>query len=181
VNHGLLTSVLVGTQEGSVTTNFGLLIGYVLPGFTAMHGLPTLSGSQLVWATAGGEASPTLPGLLSGTIEAVAVGLTVSTLRWLLIDTLHHRTGLRPPPWDFALLEKNVTAFELLVHVHYRYYKFYSNVVVALVWAYACRGAGQGPRALVYWVLAALFLFASRDALRKYYERAGRLLADEEG
>jgi hypothetical protein len=158
-----------------------LLIGYVLPGFTAMQGLPMLSASQLVWATARADANPTLPGLLSGTVEAMAVGLTVSTIRWLLIDTLHHRTGLQPPAWDFALLEKNVSAFELLVHVHYRYYKFYANMVVALVWAYISRGADQGPRALVYWLLAALFLFASRDALGKYYARAGRLLVAEDG
>jgi hypothetical protein len=171
----------VGSQEGSVTTNFGLLIAYVLPGFTAMQGLPMLSGSQMVWAAAANEVSPTLPSLLSGTVEAIAVGLTVSTLRWLIIDTLHHRTGLKPPPWDFARLEKNVAAFELLVHIHYRYYKFYANMVVALVWAFISRGAGQGPRGVVYWLLAALFLFASRDALRKYYERAGRLLVAEAG
>ena len=171
----------MSSQEGSVTTNFGLLIGYVLPGFTAMHGLPILSGSQLVWAAATNEASPTLPGLLSGTVEAIAVGLTVSTLRWLIIDTLHHRTGLRPPPWDFALLEKNVAAFELLVHVHYRYYKFYANETVALVWAFIAQAAWHGPQGLVYWLLICLFLFASRDALRKYYERAGRLLVREVG
>ena len=171
----------MGSQEVSVTTNFGLLIAYVLPGFTAMQGLPILSGSQMVWAAATNEVSPTLPGLLSGTVQAIAVGLTVSTLRWLIIDTLHHRTGLRPPPWDFALLEKNVAALQLLVHGHYRYYKFYANMVVALVWAFISRGTEQGPRGLVYWLLAALLLFASRDALGKYYERAGRLLVAETG
>jgi hypothetical protein len=171
----------VGSQEGSVTTNFGLLIGYVLPGFTVMQGLPILSGSQLVCAAATNEVSPTLPGLLSGTVQAIAVGLTVSTLRWLIIDTFHHHTGLRPPRWDFALLEKSVAAFELLVHVHYRYYKFYANMVVALMWAFIAQGAWHGTRGLVYWLLAALFLFASRDALRKYYERAGRLLVADGG
>lgn len=176
----MLISWSVGSQEGSVT-NFGLLIAYVLPGFTAIQGLPLLSGAPMVWATAGSEASPTLPSLLSGTVEAIAVGLTVSTVRWLLIDTLHHRTGLRAPPWDFALLEKNVAAFELLVHIHYRYYKFYANMVVALAWAYVSRGYALGPRGLVYWLLAALFLLASRDALRKYYGRAGRLLLPRPG
>jgi hypothetical protein len=113
-------------------------------------------------------------------MAAIAAGLTVSTVRWLLIDHLHHRTGLRPPRWDFALLEKNVAAFELLLQSHYRYYKFYANMVVALVCAYVSRGDSSGWRGLVYWLLAALFLVASRDALRKYYERAGRLLGPAE-
>jgi hypothetical protein len=118
-----------------------------------------------------------LPTFLSGTVEAMAAGLAVSTVRWLLIDTLHHRTGLRPPPWDFRLLEKNVAAFQLLLDSHYRYYKFYANMVVALVCAYVARDYALGWRGFFYWLLAALFLLASRDALRKYYERAGRLLA----
>src|SRR5262249_53760002 len=80
------------------------------------------------------------------------------------------------PAWDFARLEKNVGAFEYLVQVHYRYYKFYANMVVALAWAFAAGGYAQGWRGLVYWLLAGLFLIASRDALRKYYERAGQLL-----
>jgi hypothetical protein len=153
-----------------------LLIAYVLPGFTALQGLPALSGPGGAWGNGSGVAGPTLPSLLSGTVEAIAVGLTVSTVRWLLIDTLHHRTGLRPPPWDFALLETKVSAFEFLVHIHYRYYKFYANMVVALAWAYASGGYALGWRGSAYWLLAALFLLASRDALRKYYERAGRLL-----
>ena len=146
--------------------NFGLLIAYVLPGFTAIQGLPFLSSSPASWGSVAGAASPTLPGFLSGTVEAIAAGLTVSAVRWLLIDGLHHRTGLKPPAWDFALLEKNVPAFELLLHGHYRYYKFYANMVVALLCAYANGGYAVGGRGAIYWVLAALFLVASRDALR---------------
>jgi hypothetical protein len=49
-------------------------------------------------------------------------------------------------------------------------------MVVALAWAYFSRGYALGWRGLVYWLLAALFFLASRDALGKYYQRAGRLL-----
>ncbi len=162
-------------------SNFGLLIAYVLPGFTAVEGMPFLTGSSPAWGAAGGAAESTLSGLLSGTLGAVAAGLTVSTVRWLVIDTLHHRTGLRPPAWDFSLLDKSVAAFELLLESHYRYYKFYANMVVALACAYPTRGYGAGWRGHAYWLLAALFLLASRDALRKYYERAGRLLGARPG
>jgi len=148
----------------------------VLPGFTAIQGLPFLTSALAPWGAVGGAGEPTIPGFLSGSVEAIAAGLTVSTIRWLLIDTLHNRTGLKPPRWDFALLEKNVAAFELLVEGHYRYYKFYANMVVALACAYVTRGYALGWRGLVYWLLAALFFLASRDALRRYYERGGRLL-----
>ncbi len=157
-------------------TNFGLFIAYVLPGFTALQGLPLPAGKAAAWGTEGGA---TLSGFLSGTVEAVAVGLTVSTVRWLVIDTVHHRTGLKPPAWDFARLERSVEAFELLVHIHYRYYKFYANMVIALAWAYAAGGYALGWRGVAYWILAGLFFLGSRDALRKYYDRAGQLLGGQ--
>jgi hypothetical protein len=163
----------VANRENSIS-NFGLFIAYVLPGFTVIRGVPFI-GASAGW---GVEGDPTLSGFLSGTVEAIAAGLTVSTVRWLLLDSLHHRTGLKPPAWDFALLEKNVDAFEYLVHIHYRYYKFYANMVVALVWAYAAGGYALGWRGVGYWLLVGLFFLGSRDALRKYYDRAGRLLGD---
>jgi hypothetical protein len=166
----------VGSQENSVS-NFGLLIAYVLPGFTALQGLPFLSHTVPTWGIGSGEAEPSLPGFLYGTIEAVTAGLTVSTVRWLMLDALHHHTGVRPPPWDFRLLEKNVAAFELLVHIHYRYYKFYGNMVVALIWRYFLEGRHLGWPGLVYWMFAGLFFLGSRDTLRKYYTRGGQLLS----
>jgi hypothetical protein len=151
-------------------------MAYIIPGYTALQGLPFLSNSSPAWGAVGGEVSLTLPSFLSGTVAAIAAGLTVSTVRWLLVDTFHHRTGLRPPRWDFALLDKNVAAFEFLIHIHYRYYKFYSNESVALAWAYVAGGYALGWKGLLYLALATLFMLASRDSLRKYYDRAGRLL-----
>lgn len=165
-------------SEETSLNDFGLFIAYVLPGFTALDGFPLMLNGRGTWGTSGTDPNQSLTILLSGTIMALAAGLTVSTVRWLLIDTLHHHTGLRPPHWDFGRLEKNVDAFEYLVLVHYRYYKFYANMVVALVWVYATRAHVGWPGG-VYLGLALLFLLASRDALRKYYERAGRLLQDK--
>ncbi|MFO0809047.1 MAG: hypothetical protein U0746_10520 [Gemmataceae bacterium] len=162
----------MASTESSIN-NFGLLIAYVLPGFTAVQGLPFLAANSTAW----GANAPSLPGLVSGTLAAVAAGLTVSAVRWLVVDTLHHRTGLRPPEWDFARLEKNAAAYELLVQIHYWYYKFYANMVVALVWAVADGGHATDRGGVPYWLLAVLFFWGSRDALRKYYARAGRLLA----
>ena len=167
-------------SEETSLTNFGLLIAYVLPGFTALEGFPLISPVRTAWGTAG-DPNPALTSFLSGTVMAVAAGLTVSTVRWLVLDTLHHRTGLGRPARDFARLETNVAAYEFLGLIHYRYYKFYANMVVALVWAYATRDYVLGWRGLLYWPLAVLFFFASRDALGKYYARTGRLLGPPAG
>jgi hypothetical protein len=165
----------VDSQETSDTT-FGLFICYILPGLTAQYGLPFGTPASGGWATLAGDANLPLPQLLVVLAQAVAVGLTVSTVRWLLVDTLHHRTGVKPVAWDFAALDRGVAAYELLIQLHYRYYKFYANMVVALLWAYATDGFALGRQGAAYWLLAGLFLLGSRDALRKYYDRVGRLL-----
>jgi hypothetical protein len=110
-------------------------------------------------------------------VQALAVGLTVSTVRWFVVDTLHHHTGIRPTAWDFAVLEKGVEAFAFLIEIHYRYYKFYANVVVALAVSYLSGGYALGWRSVVYLPLMVLFFLGSRDSLRKYYSRSGQLLS----
>jgi hypothetical protein len=165
----------VGSQEISDTT-FGIFIAYLLPGLTAVYGLPFLADAG-GWCTLAPVSDVSLPQMALLTVTALAAGLTASAVRWLVVDTVHHRTGVRPAAWDFALLGENVAAFEFLIQIHYRYYKFYANMVVALVWAYAAGGYALGWRGMTYWLLAALFFLGSRDALRRYYDRVGRLLA----
>lgn len=172
---GKVVAVRGVASEESSLNNFGLVIAYVLPGFTALQGFPLLVPNSTAWGT-GGDPNPPLTAFLSGTVMALAAGLTVSAVRWLVIDRLHRWTGLRMPARDFALLEKNVAAFEFLVLVHYRYYKFYANMVVALLWAYATRDHRLGWHGALDLPLIALFFFASRDSLRKYFQRTGELL-----
>lgn len=164
----------VASEESSLN-NFGLVIAYVLPGFTALQGFPLLAPASTAWGT-GGDPNPPLTAFLSGTVMALAAGLTVSAVRWLVIDRLHHLTGLRRPPRDYALLERNVAALEYLDLVHYRYYKFYANMVVALLWSYAARDYALGWHGAPSLALAALFLLASRDTLSKFYKRTAELM-----
>jgi hypothetical protein len=117
------------------------------------------------------------------TLASVVAGLTVSTVRWLVVDTLHHRTGLPPPPRDFSRLGGNEAAFGLIVEDHYRYYQFYSNMLVALFFTLILRHAAAGGQwsrfdgidAIVF-ATGGTFFAGSRDTLRKYYERTGQLL-----
>jgi hypothetical protein len=161
----------VASEESSLT-NFGLLIAYVLPGFTALEGFPLITPRQTAWGTTG-DPNPTLTAFLSGTVMALAAGLTVSAVRWLVVDRVHRRTG------NFARLNENIAAFEFLVLAHYRYYKFYANMVVALVWAYATRDYALGWRGLWDWPFVILFYIASRDSLRKFDERTASLLGPQ--
>jgi hypothetical protein len=164
--------------SGKETTpgHFGLLIVCVIPGFTALHGLPAPSAALAPPSLSGCGADATIAGFLFGSVEAITAGLIVSAVRWLVIDTLHHATGLRRPDLDFASFGANVPALEFLVRNHYWYYQFYANMVVAFAYAGATLPQVRGTSAWAYAMLAILFLLASRDALRKFYDRAARLL-----
>jgi len=160
-------------------SNFGLLIAYVLPGYTALKGLPFIGSDFSTWSITSPHGEMTIAGFLATSIEAIFAGLTVSMIRWFVIDNLHHSSGLTPPNFDFAILEKRSQAFELLIRYHYTYYKFYANMVVALFWSFAMVQPRFGWTAAGYWLLTALFALGSRHTLKRYYERAGRLLAAE--
>lgn len=172
----------VASQEASIN-DFGLLIAYVLPGFTALWGLGYLVPEVHAWLGHPPSEAPTLGGFLYVTLASVGIGLAVSTVRWLVIDGLHHRTGVPRPEFDFARLQQNVQAFGVLLDIHYKYYQFYGNSLVALIWVQLARRASQGFfEAPVTWVdvgfllLEVVFFVGSRDTLRKYYVRTGHFL-----
>ncbi len=164
--------------------NFGLLIAFLLPGFVTLWGIGEFSPTIHSWFTGSTNQSPSVGGFLYVTLGAVATGLFVSTIRWLVIDGIHHRTGISEPEWDFSDMNENLATFELLVASHYRYYQAYSNLVVAGIilftslWltnanvrAHAVRDfAGLAAIEVVLWL-------GSRDTLRKYYRRAEALMA----
>lgn len=159
--------------------NFGLLIAFLLPGFIIVTGISLVSDSAANWLGVHGD-GPTIGGFLYGTFAALGAGLIASTARWLVIDCLHHHTGIPPPVWDYRKLQKNAVAFDLLRQDHYRFYQFYANSLIALLVSWTCWRveAGWAPN----WADAAFFLcgvlcyFGSRDTLRKYYLRVREVL-----
>jgi len=161
------------------TTNFGLLIAYVIPGFVTLLGVSTFSPTVASWISSGGEL-PTVGGFLYVTIASVGAGLTVSTVRWLVIDWIHHRTGTHQPDWDFGRLPERVQAFDVLIEIHYRYYQWYGNMIVAVLSLGIMRTVVSGwslSGSLMIAAVVALFTAASRDTLRKYYRRVDGVLA----
>ncbi len=172
------------TVKETSVTNFGLLIAFLLPGFVALWGLSYVSEPVRSWFGASPEQSPSVGGFLYVTLASIVAGLTVSTVRWIVIDTVHHCTGITRPAWDFSRLQENVAAFDMLNEFYYRYYQFYSNTAVAILFANFMRHL-SAPTS--FWsidvtdgaaaALVVVFLAGSRDSIAKYYGRTGQLLA----
>ncbi|MCK4341624.1 MAG: hypothetical protein KAY37_07875 [Phycisphaerae bacterium] len=170
--------------------NFGFLIAYVLPGFVSLWGVshfsPTVRGWLVASSVTAGN-SATVGGFLYVTLASVAAGLTASTIRWAVIDSLHHWTGINRPAWDDSKLQERLGAFEALVENHYRYYQFYANMLVAMLWLVAARLAASGrcvteldPLDCGILAVGLLYWAGSRDTLRNYYTRAAFLLGTKE-
>ena len=159
------------------------MIAYLLPGFTAVWATTFVSPALAPWLGRTPDDAPTVGGFLFISLASVAAGLTVSTVRWLVLDTVHHLTGLRRSPRDFARLGGNEAAFSRIVEDHYRYYQFYGNMLVALAAVFAARHVTAGAAWARFDLtdvglaaLAVLFFAGSRDTLRKFYVRSGQLL-----
>lgn len=159
--------------------DFGLIIAYLLPGFTAVWGSAWAAGI-LDWRNLL-AAGPSVGSVLFTTLASVAVGLALSTLRWLVIDPLHHVTGVRAPVRNFAGLAQNVEAYAYLNDAHYRYYQHAAGMLLATVWVYAVWRWMNPDRPLGVPEVGALcagllYYLGSRDSLKKFYARTYELL-----
>lgn len=167
----------------SSSANFGLLIAYLIPGATVLWGLSLFSPQLASLFAATPANAPTIGGFLYLTAASLAAGMAVSAVRWVIIDSVHARTGLPMPGFDFSNLGANVEGYALLLEIHYRHFLFYANAFVATAMAYVCyrlhvgwEGA-WGLRDLGVVVLEVVFFLTSRDTLKKYYVRADQLLS----
>jgi len=160
------------------STNFGLLISYLLPGLTALWGASYFSPTRQTWLGSRPSDAPTIAGFLYVTLAALGAGMGVSTVRWIVVDRIHHWTGIRRPDFDYARLEQNIEAYDVLVRHHYEYYKFHSNGLVAVVFTYLAHRTAIGfwstPIAgadLGVLLLAWVLFVGSRDNLKNYFRR----------
>ena len=164
-------------------SNFGLLVAYLLPGFVGVLGIAVYSSTIRSWVASGSGSGPSVGGFLYLSLASLTAGLVISTIRWAVIDSIHHATGVHPPAWDFRRLQERLGAFELLVESHYRYYQFYANMLVAGAVAYMGWRLNQSPRLTTTDVamiaLEAVLFAGSRDALRKYYRRGEQLFGTD--
>ena len=108
--------------------NFGPAIAYLIPGATLLAGLQPFSPTVDHWLATSTDSSPTFSGFVYLSVVALALGMTISAVRWALIDRIHAFTGLAAPPLNFARLQDNVEAISLLIEIHYRHYQFHANM-----------------------------------------------------
>lgn len=163
--------------------NFGLVVAYLVPGFVIVWGLRWHFPIVAAWLAGSSPNAPTVGDLFYATLASVTCGMFANMARWAILDTIHHHTGVVPPAWDFSRLHERLAAYELLVEFHYRFYQFGANVLVAILFTYAAYWATAAGWAHQWGALDIAFAFVcvilflgSRDALRKYYRRAGALL-----
>jgi hypothetical protein len=163
---------------------FGLMIAYLLPGFIGLMGLAPFVPSVSEWLQGVGWGELGLGPPIYAILAALTLGMLFSCVRWLLIDHIHHWTGIRPPALKLASLEVRLGAFHYIVENKYRYYQFHSNALIALLWAYLPNrllqkfpllGFGTDLGVLI---LCAVLFAGSRDGLAKYYADIGQLAGE---
>lgn len=170
--------------------NFGVLIAFGLPGFLLLWGLSFSLNDVASWLSkSSASEGPTVAGFLYATLGSLALGLLISAVRWLVVDSILHfyykRIRSKPlPQINFAKLKTAdvFAAFQGIIDNHYRYYQYYSNTLVALVTAFvAYLKFGQkspGPYTWITVIIAFIaLLLASKDSFKKYYVRAAAVTA----
>jgi hypothetical protein len=163
--------------------NFGIVVAYILPGFVALWGMKYYSPTIEAWITTSQQNSQSVASFCYVTLASLAAGMTISAVRWAILDTLHHATGITPPAWKFANLDNRLQGFLVLVESHYRYYQHFGNTLIAAAFSYLAYLFAVGYedfshyRLTVGFLLLEIILFAgSRDCLKKYYSRTQELL-----
>ena len=122
--HPLWGAATVRTVSGQ---NFGLVVAYLLPGFVALWGVSCFSPTVRAWIMASHPKDPTVAGFMYVTLASLGAGMTVSAVRWALIDQIHHATRIKPPVWNSPIWRKS-SGLPDTRQYHYRYYQFYSNM-----------------------------------------------------
>ena len=159
----------------SLVKNFGLIIAFGLPGFLVLIGLPPQATSPLA-NLLNQPGQPSLGGFLYLLPASIGCGLILSAIRWILIDTLLHWSGVRKPNLNFHSIPSKLEAFNLFVEHNYRFYQFYSNCLIAILVLLAVHWRiNSRPSAEVLGLLGLLcvvLVAASRDCLARFYLRA---------
>lgn len=161
---------------------FGLIVAHVLPGFIGLAGIAPLFPAVVQWLQPVSQGETGFGPPIYALMAATTVGMIVGCVRWLVVDHLLEWTGVPKVVSGYDRLAEKLDALDHLIEMHYRYYQFYANSLVAVLWAYGMNrfygtlpllGPGTDLGVLI---LRAVLLAGSRDTLTKYRQRLGRVL-----
>lgn len=166
------------------SSNFGLLIAYLVPGFITLTGLARISPTVNGWLTSGANEVSTVSGFLFGTLAAVAAGLVINAIRWHTVDPLHYASGVPRKSWDYSRLPEQILAFQYLVSNQFRYYECYANTMVAIAFSSAVWFATTDPvdpaMVAAFFTIQFILWSASRRTLLNYHRRIGAFLSEQD-
>jgi hypothetical protein len=156
--------------------NFGLLIAFFLPGIVSLYALGYFSRTVAAIFDSllnnGNEVGASFL-ILSASIVA---GLIVSSFRGVVLEPLYRRIGVEQIPFDYGMFieEKWRDALEDLIEQQYRYYQFYGNIMISLLFLLIARvlsvSIWDNLGTLALHGLAVIMLFFSgKDALTDVY------------
>lgn len=164
---------------------FGLVIAYLLPGFIGLAGLAPWLPMVNLWLQPIEDGAWGIGPPVYALLAAMTVGMIISCVRWLIIDHLLERTGVPKAVQAYEQLPHKLHAYDYLIEVHYRYYQFHSNALVAIVWAYlANRIAGTHLSLgtdLGVAILCAILFAGARDTLAKHRRKLSHVLNADHG
>jgi hypothetical protein len=165
--------------------NLGVVIAYLLPGFLVLWSLSLSVPTIGAWLSAPADGAPTIGGFFYATLTSLGLGILVNMVRALVVDPLHHQTGVTKRDWSYAVLQQHIAAIEFLVVHQFRYYQFAGNMLLAVLVSYVAvelQYVGWSPWLFVLVAVVELLLwFGSRSHLRTYYIRLGEILGGREG
>ena len=166
----------------TTSKQFNLIIAYLIPGFIGLVGLVPLVPIVGHWLQPVNQGDLGFGPPVYAILAAIALGMLFSSIRWMLIDHIHHFTGIKPPKLRLLYLESRLEAFNYIVENKYRYYQHHANGLIALLWAYLPNRIlqtspllGLGTDLGVLFLCAVLFA-TSRDELARYYADIGQLV-----
>lgn len=157
--------------------NFGLLIAYLLPGTISVYALRYFSRDTAALFDAVLDKDKNLGASFLILVTALVLGLIVSAFRDLALDRLHYKTGVEFVQFNYGkfLDEDRRAALEELIANKYRFYQFYGNTMVALLFLLIARMVKENicnyPTLFILNLLAVVILFiASREALTDMFD-----------
>ncbi len=165
--------------------NLLLIAVYINPGLLVLLGLSHHSDLVATWLGQSAHDGPTVAGFLYVTLASIQCGFIINAIRWLILDTIHHRTGIQEWNWDFSKLQDQLQSYEYLAQTQWRYYKAYGNSTIGIIVYSLCHMSAFGLPGIVTILTAGLVIFAlvlvSRNTLQNFTLRVSQLLGSQSG